>query len=60
MRKPAGQSACRRKYASSFRFEVFKPSPINDAVMFKRSETSLFCVVARRSRIASDSSLLAE
>jgi len=28
--------------------------------MFKRSETSLFCVVARRSRIASDSSLLAE
>jgi len=48
MRKRAGQPACRSRCASSFRFEVIKPRPINDAVMFERSETSLFWVVARR------------
>jgi acyl-CoA thioester hydrolase len=48
------------KCASSFRFKVIKPRPINDAVMFERSETSLFWVVARRCRITRDSSLRSE
>jgi len=48
MRKLAGQSACPLRCAGSFRFEVYQTRSINDAVMFERSETSLFWVVARR------------
>src|SRR6478672_6238873 len=44
MRKPAGQSACRRKYASSFRFELregrtqsVSPLPKGEATWWARS-----------------------